>query len=135
MKLYITDERKEIIEKFLVEKQGKASVRRIDTYEELIQALAKAEKAIKADILPKKALANCTLDIYTGVADFPNAYKYVPQGTHCKIKYNKKGEPELIDVDRVNVNHCKEFEWCVTEGTRSYILRSMNIIKVGEEFV
>lgn len=65
----------------------------------------KTEQAIKADILPKKALANCTLDIYTGAANFPNAYKYAPQGTHCKIKYNKKGEPELIDVDRANVNH------------------------------
>ena len=135
MKLYINEGRKDIIEEFLAKKQGKASVRRIDTYEELVQILDKAKKGIKADSLPKKALANCELEVYVGAADFPNAYKYVPRGTHCKIKYNRKGEPELIDVSRTNINHCKAIEWRVTEETKRYILRSMNIIKVGEQFV
>ena len=113
------------IEDALQSGQGKARERFIASYDELIAYIQDAMDKIPA--IPKKHYDKCVLDIYVGAGHFPNSYKYIPMGTHCRIIFGQDGKGRLMYVNRENVNGKKSYRFTFTDIAKSSVLAQLNI--------
>lgn len=74
--------------------------------------ISEVEKKILKGI-PKSKWEKLTFRYIEGAANFPKKFKFDPMGTSIIIRYHKR-QWRLLEVDRVNCNHKKTFEFLVT---------------------
>lgn len=75
----------------------------------------KVEKDILEGI-PKVKWENLTFRYIEGASDFPKKYKFETTGTSIICRYQKR-QWRLIEIDRVNCNHKRPYEFLITPKT------------------
>ena len=126
MSIIIDEKHAAKIEDALRAGQGKARERFIASYDELIAYVQDGLEKIPT--IPKKHYDKCVLDIFVGAGHFPNAYKYVPLGTHCRIMFGQDGKGRLIYVNRENVKGKKQYRFMFTDIAKTSVLAQLNIV-------
>lgn len=115
----INEKNRDRINTFIKEKEGRATVRKID-YEKIIKAINLLETHLR---IKKKDMEGITahIDVYADEY-FPNAYKYTPYSTHFKIE-RKKGYWSLKDVFReICGYHNRQFILTLPESAEKAII-------------
>lgn len=74
---------------------------------------------VENDILKgiaKSKWENLTFRYIEGASDYPKKFKFEPTGTTIICRYHKR-QWRLLEIDRVNCNHKKPYEFLVTPKT------------------
>jgi hypothetical protein len=118
----ITVNNKSRIEKVLQDVERRSKTRKIETYDYLVSKVSTVSRKIG---ITKKAMEGTTFIYYEGAEDFPNAYKFSPQGTKIEVRYGKSGAVYLVDISRDDVDHKKNFYVRLSESAKKAVLEKM----------
>ena len=112
LNLIINDNNARKINDLLDEEQTRKRERCIYSTLSVKMIIHKVEQDILKDI-PKAKWENLTFRYIEGAQDFPKKFRFVPTGTTIVCRYYKR-QWRLIEIDRINCNHKKPYEFIVT---------------------
>lgn len=105
-------------------KQGRASVRTINSFDELVSICKGIEKRVG---ISKRAMDGTTVH-YDFRQHFPNAYKFRPESTHFDLTH--KSGKWCIDIDSIsryttpNKNTAYEYTLSLSETAKTAVLEN-----------
>ena len=111
LNLIINDNNARKINTMLDEIQTRKRERCIYSTLSIKMIIHKVEKDILKDI-PKAKWENLTFRYIEGAQDFPKKFKFNPTGTSIICRYYKR-QWRLLEIDRVECNHKRPFEFLV----------------------
>lgn len=124
MRVKITDREK--VMELLNEAEGRAKLRKIESYENLQAIVKKAENWLMdlADTTTPKVLSG-TKGCWTAYEHLPNAYykKGTPEGTYVRWYWGADGVARITEIGRrevKTVNHCYDFDPSEKYSTRAF---------------
>ena len=119
MKIIVKAENAEKIQKAIDEAEGKARERKVTAK----QLIACAEKMDKMLGIAPAHLKGVTARVDINAKDFPNAYKYIPEGTVATFEHTGRSWA-LIDVkrDRTDIAS-KAVRFNLTDEAREWIVK------------
>lgn len=88
------------------------------------------EKTILKDI-PKNRWEHLTFRYIEGATDFPKKFKFEPTATSIIVTYRKR-QWRLLEVDRINCNHKKLYDFMITPKALCESIVEKHFDKINE---
>jgi len=131
--ILIKEENRERINEALAKGQGKAKVRCLDGYDDLVELVEDAKDRLPDQWVNRKNSPKTCLD---GVlchyrigaeGHFPNAYQYSPKGTVCDLRFRADGQVSLVHVCREDIRNGRVCSWKFPPKTFHRMMSFFNI--------
>lgn len=125
--IIIKESNKARIEKYLSEKQGKATVRLVD-YEKLVEIVKHLDE--KLSFLTKKSREGLVADVEPFAHVFPASYKYRPEGSGVLLIY-ERGLWRLNNVYRCGCDHGgSQYKLFMPDHVRRAVLEAVGELRI-----